>query len=152
MQTRRDALRHGLAAAGALGTGALFSAPAEAYTKAAFDAKSVTGAIQALGGNGSFSASSDVTIQGPEIAENGAVVPMTIASTLPDIRALALVIEKNPSPLIAVFHLNEFLEPSFATRAKMAETSQVFAVALANDGKAYFAKKEIKVTLGGCGG
>ena len=91
-------------------------------------------------------------MQGPDIAENGAVVPIGAATTLAGIKQLALLVEKNPNVLVAVFNLNDQLEPNFATRAKMGQSSDVYAVAIANDGKAYFAKKEIKVTLGGCGG
>ena len=152
MQTRRKALTQGLAAAGMLGSGALFTAPAYAFNKTAFDAKTIPEALRALGATGSLIESKDVTIQGPEIAENGAVVPMVVGTTLPGIKALALLVEKNPNALIAVFHLNENLEPTFSTRAKMAQSSDVLAVAIANDGKTYYAKKDIKVTLGGCGG
>jgi sulfur-oxidizing protein SoxY len=64
----------------------------------------------------------------------------------------ALMVEKNPSTLVAVFNVTENIEPNFLTRAKMGQSSDVYAVAIGNDGKAYYAKKEIKVTLGGCGG
>jgi len=151
MQTRRATLQQGLATAGVLGSGALFTAPAHAFNKTAFEAKSVQEAIKALGG-GTATESKDVTIQGPDIAENGAVVPIGAATTLAGVKQLALLVEKNPNVLVAVFNLNESLEPSFSTRAKMGQSSDVFAVAIGGDGKAYYAKKEIKVTLGGCGG
>jgi sulfur-oxidizing protein SoxY len=152
MQTRRDALKQGLAAAGALGAGAAFTTPAHAFNKNAFEAKSVQEALKALGGNGTLGESKDVTITGPDIAENGAVVPIGAGTTLPGIKMLALMVEKNPNTLVAVFNVNENIEPNFLTRAKMGQSSDVYAVAIANDGKAYYAKKEIKVTLGGCGG
>lgn len=152
MQTRRDALKQGLAAAGVLAPAALFTTPAHAFNKHAFDGKSVQEALKGLGGNGSLVESKDVTLTGPEIAENGAVVPIGVATTLPGIKMLALMVEKNPNTLVAVFNVNENIEPNFNTRAKMAQTSDVYAVAIANDGKAYYAKKDIKVTLGGCGG
>jgi sulfur-oxidizing protein SoxY len=152
MQTRRDALKQGLAAAGVLGSGALITAPAYAFNKSAFEAKSVQDVLKALGANGSFAESKGVTLQGPEIAENGAVVPMVLGTTLPNIKHLALMVEKNPNTLVAVFNVNDNIEPTFSTRAKMGQSSEVFAVAIAGDGKAYYAKKEIKVTLGGCGG
>jgi sulfur-oxidizing protein SoxY len=152
MQTRRDALKQGLAAAGVLGSGAVFTVPAHAFNKTAFEAKSVQEALKALGGNGSLVESKDVTITGPDIAENGAVVPVGAGTTLAGIKLLALMVEKNPNTLVAVFNLNENIEPNFLTRAKMAQSSDVYAVAIASDGKAYYAKKDIKVTLGGCGG
>jgi sulfur-oxidizing protein SoxY len=151
MQTRRATLQQGLAAAGVLGSGTLFTAPAHAFNKTAFEAKAVQEAVKALGG-GTLVESKDVTINGPDIAENGAVVPIGAATTLAGVKQLALLVEKNPNVLVAVFNLNEALEPNFSTRAKLGQSSDVFAVAIAADGKAYYAKKEIKVTLGGCGG
>jgi sulfur-oxidizing protein SoxY len=151
MQTRREAIRNGLVAAGALGSGALLAPAAHAFNKTAFEAKGVQDAVKALGG-GSLVESKDVTIQGPDIAENGAVVPVGAATTLAGIKQLALLVEKNPNVLVAVFNVNDALEPNFATRAKLGQSSDVYAVAIAQDGKAFFAKKEIKVTLGGCGG
>jgi sulfur-oxidizing protein SoxY len=97
-------------------------------------------------------ASSDVTITGPDIAENGAVVPMGVSTTLTGVKSLLLLVEKNPSPLVGVFNVSDSVEPSFSTRAKMGQSSDVYAVAIMADGKALFAKKEVKVTLGGCGG
>jgi sulfur-oxidizing protein SoxY len=96
--------------------------------------------------------SKDVQLTTPDIAENGAVVPVAIATTLANVRELLVLVDKNPTSLIAKFEVNEFVEPSFSTRAKMAESSNVYAVALTTDGKTFFAKKEVKVTLGGCGG
>ncbi|MBI5276779.1 MAG: thiosulfate oxidation carrier protein SoxY [Burkholderiales bacterium] len=151
MQTRRDALRTGLVAVGALGTGTLATVPAHAFTKPAFEAKTVQEAVKALGGT-SLAESKDVAIQGPDIAENGAVVPLGGSTSLAGIRQLALLVEKNPNVLVAVFGMNDALEPNFATRAKLGQSSDVYAVAIGGDGKAFFAKKEIKVTLGGCGG
>jgi sulfur-oxidizing protein SoxY len=150
MQTRRDALKSGLATAGAVGCAGLFAAPAQAFNARAFDTHTVMEAVRALGGT-SLAESRDVTLTGPDIAENGAVVPLGAATTLPGIRQLALLVEKNPNTLVAVFQLNENLEPAFTTRAKMAQSSDVYAVAIGQDGKAWFAKKDIKVTLGGCG-
>ena len=152
MQTRRHALKQGLATATVLGSGAVFTVPAHAFNKNAFEAKTVQEALKALGGSGSLAESKDVTISGPDIAENGAVVPIGAGTTMAGIKQLALLVEKNPNTLVAVFNVNENIEPNFLTRAKMGQSSDVYAVAIANDGKAYYAKKEIKVTLGGCGG
>jgi len=80
------------------------------------------------------------------------VVPLAVASSLAGVKQLVLLVEKNPNALVAVFNVTPEVEASFATRAKMGETSDVYAVAITGDGKAHFAKKEVKVTLGGCGG
>jgi sulfur-oxidizing protein SoxY len=151
MQTRRDTLKQGLLAAGALGSGVMLTGPAHAFNKTAFDARSVQEAVKALGGT-SLTESKDVTVQGPDIAENGAVVPIGATTTMAGVKHLALLVEKNPSALVAVFNVNPAVDSSFSTRAKMGQSSDVYAVAIAQDGKAFFAKKEIKVTLGGCGG
>ena len=151
MQTRRDTLKQGLAAAGTLGGGTLFTSNALAFNKNAFEAKSIQDAVKALGGT-SLTESKDVTIQGPDIAENGAVVPVGAATSMANVKQLALLVEKNPNALVAVFNVNPAVESNFSTRAKMGQSSDVYAVAIAQDGKAFFAKKEVKVTLGGCGG
>ena len=93
-----------------------------------------------------------MSLTGPDIAENGAVVPFGIATALPNVKRMLLLVEKNPNALIAMFNVNPEVDANFATRAKMGQTSDVYAVAITNDGKAFFAKKEVKVTLGGCGG
>ena len=86
-----------------------------AFNKAAFDAKSLADALKALGANGAPEASSAVTLTAPDIAENGAVVPLAVASTLPGIKQLVLLVEKNPNALVAVFNMGPELEASFAT-------------------------------------
>jgi sulfur-oxidizing protein SoxY len=96
--------------------------------------------------------SKDVTIGGPDIAENGAVVPLTASTTQAGVKQLLILVEKNPSTLVAQFNVTDSVEANFATRAKMGQSSDVYAVAITADGKALFAKKEVKVTLGGCGG
>jgi sulfur-oxidizing protein SoxY len=151
MPRRREALKQSLAVAGLLGAAGILPTSAFAFTKAAFDAKTINDAIRAFGGSLPVE-SKDVTLTAPEIAENGAVVPMVIATSLPNVKALLLLVEKNPYALIAKFDINDSIEPHFSTRAKMAQTSDVYAVALTRDNKAFFAKKEVKVTLGGCGG
>lgn len=147
---RRQALRQGAAIAGAAAAGSLFSAPVQAFNKRAFEAKSVQEAVRALGG-GALSESKEVAIQGPEISENGASVPVAVSTTVPGARILALMVEKNPNVLAAAFTLNEALEPAVSTRIKMAQSSDVYAVAILQDGRALFARRDIKVTLGGCG-
>ncbi len=87
----------------------------------------------------------------PDIAENGAVVPIGVASTLPNVTMVAIMVEKNPTTLAASFTLPAGTEPNIQTRVKMGQTSNVFAV-VKSDGKFFMTSKEIKVTLGGCGG
>lgn len=151
MQTRRQALKKTSALAGLLASAALLPELAFAFSKEAFDAKTVQSAIKALGA-GALTESKDVSLTGPDIAENGAVVPFAVSTTLPGVKRLLILVEKNPAPLIAVFNVSDTVEPAFSTRAKMGQSSDVYAVALMADGKALYAKKEVKVTLGGCGG
>ena len=96
--------------------------------------------------------SKEVSITGPDIAENGAVVPVGASTTLAGVKQLLLLVEKNPSALIASFNVSDSVDANITTRAKMGQSSDVYAVALLADGRVLFAKKEIKVTLGGCGG
>ncbi|MBN8454435.1 thiosulfate oxidation carrier protein SoxY [Accumulibacter sp.] len=135
-----------LAAAGIIAPG---MALAE-WNKAAFDAKSMADTLKALGA-GAPADSKDVQVTGPDIAENGAVVPVGVSSTLPNVTMVAILIEKNPNALAASFTLPEGTEANVQTRVKMGQTSNVYALVKA-DGKFFMATKEIKVTLGGCGG
>ena len=151
MQTRRDTLQQSMAVAGLLAAAGLLPRDAFAFNKTAFEAKSIADAAKAFGGSAPAE-SKDVTLTAPDIAENGAVVPMAVASTLPNLKHLLVLVEKNPNALVAMFNVSDAVEPSFSTRAKMGQTSDVYAVAITYDGKALYAKKEVKVTLGGCGG
>jgi sulfur-oxidizing protein SoxY len=151
MQTRRETLKHSAIVAGLLATTGLFPQYAFAYNKPAFEAKTVAEVLKALGA-GAPVESKDVTIGGPDIAENGAVVPLTASTALTGVKHILLLVEKNPSALVALFNVTDSVEANFATRSKMGQSSDVYAVAIMNDGKALFAKKEVKVTLGGCGG
>ncbi|MFZ1501180.1 MAG: thiosulfate oxidation carrier protein SoxY [Giesbergeria sp.] len=151
MQTRRQTLTHTAALASLLLGAGLLPLQARAFNKAAFDAKGLQDAMKALGG-GALTESKDVMLTAPDIAENGAVVPLAVSTTLAGVKHLVLLVEKNPSALVAVFNVTDSVEANFATRTKMGQTSDVYAVAITNDGKALYAKKEVKVTLGGCGG
>ena len=152
MQTRREMLTKSATVAGLLATAGLLPATAQAaWTQAAFDAKTVADAVKALGG-GAPAESKDVTITGPDIAENGAVVPVGCACALPGVKRLLLLVEKNPAVLAAAFDVSDAVDANFGTRVKMGQSSNVIAVAMMSDGKVLFAQKEIKVTLGGCGG
>jgi sulfur-oxidizing protein SoxY len=135
------------AAAGLIRPGEAF---AQQWNKAAFDTKSFPATLKALGASGS-SESAQIQITAPDIAENGAVVPITIESGLAKTQSIAILIEKNPNTLSADFDIPEGTDPFITTRVKMAETSNIYAVVKA-DGKYFHAVKEIKVTLGGCGG
>jgi sulfur-oxidizing protein SoxY len=152
MHTRRQALGQSLKVFALLGSAGLLPSLAHAnWTAPAFDAKTLADAVKALGG-GAPVESKDVTLTGPDIAENGAVVPVGVSTALPGVKRLALLVEKNPNVLAAVFDVSDAVDANFNTRVKMGQSSNVFAVALMNDGKVLFAQKEIKVTLGGCGG
>ncbi len=153
--SRRKALKTG---GGAALLGALFAAgfikPEDAlaadWNKAAFGGKTMADTLQAMGA-GSPAQSTSIAITAPDIAENGAVVPVGVQSSLPKTESIAILIEKNPNMLAASFDLPAGTEPVVGTRVKMGQTSNVYAVVKA-DGKYYTAVKEIKVTLGGCGG
>ena len=107
--------------------------------------------VKALGASAPTE-SKDVTITGPDIAENGAVVPVGCSSGLAGVKRLMILVEKNPSMLCALFDVSDAIDANFSTRVKMGQSSQVMAVAVTADNKVLFAQKEIKVTLGGCGG
>jgi sulfur-oxidizing protein SoxY len=103
-------------------------------------------------GSGTPAQSKGITFtQTPDIAENGAVVPVGITSAIPNTQSIAILIEKNPNVLTAVFDIPPGTEPSITTRVKMGQSSNIYALVKA-DGKYYIASKEVKVTLGGCGG
>ena len=129
----------------------LAKAQAASYNSAAFDAKNMADAMKALGAAAPV-ASKDVTVTAPDIAENGAVVPVGAAAALPGVKRLLILVEKNPAALAAMFEPSDAVEANIATRVKLGQSSNVFAVAILNDGKVLFAQKEVKVTLGGCGG
>ena len=152
MSTRRDVLTQGASLAAALaGLGLLPQAAQAAWSQAAFEAKNMGDLMKALGTSGPTE-SKEVSITGPDIAENGAVVPVGAATTLAGAKRLLLLVEKNPAMLAAIFDLTDAVEPSISTRVKMGQSSNVFAVAITADNKVLYAVKEIKVTLGGCGG
>jgi sulfur-oxidizing protein SoxY len=136
-----------LAAAGIVRPGEIFAAE---WNKAAFDVKNTQEALKALGASGPAN-SADIVIRAADIAENGAVVPVGVESRIPGTQSISILIDKNPFPLAATFDIPSGTDPSVTTRIKMGQTSEVFALVKA-EGKFYVAKKEIKVTLGGCGG
>jgi sulfur-oxidizing protein SoxY len=152
---RRSVLRAGgsaglLAALAGAGLLAPNAAVAADWNKAAFEGKTLPDAFKGLGVSAPAN-STEIILKAPDIAENGAVVPIGIESKIPGTESIALLVEKNPSPLAASFDIPAGTEASIMTRVKMGETSNVYALVKAN-GKYFLAKKEVKVTLGGCGG
>jgi len=151
---RRNVLK-GAGAAGAVSVAvaAGLMAPTSAFAgwnKAGFESKDLGGALGSIGG-GSATASGDISVKAPDIAENGAVVPVEITSSIAGTESIAIIGEKNTLPLIAVFNLSNGAQGYISTRIKMGATSNVIALVKAG-GKAYKAHKEVKVTIGGCGG
>lgn len=147
-----------LKSAGAAGTVAVAAtagllpshALAAEWNKAAFDAKSVADSLKSIGLSGAAD-SKDIAIKAPEIAENGAVVPVEISSKIPGTQSIAVLVEKNQTPFAAVFELSNGAEGFISTRIKMSQTSNVRVIVKAG-GKLFTATKEVKVTIGGCGG
>ena len=149
-RSRRDALKQGSVLAALVGCGLLTTRQAHAMVDAsAFDMKTLDEALKALGSVAVES--KDITITAPDIAENGAVVPIAVTSNLAKTQEIYIVVEKNPFPLTAGFVIFEGTEPFVSTRVKMGQSTNVYAVVKA-DGKLYSARKETKVTMGGCGG
>jgi sulfur-oxidizing protein SoxY len=150
---RRNVLK-GAAGAGtvavAVAAGLLKPGQAMAFApRSAFDAKTMA---EAMSGLGSAPADSkDITVKAPDIAENGAVVPVEVTSSIPGTTSIAIVAEKNTNPLVLQFDLFDGTEAYISTRIKMGATALVRAVVTAG-GKNYTAAKEVKVTIGGCGG
>jgi sulfur-oxidizing protein SoxY len=151
MLNRRDLLAHSAKVATLLASAGLLPGVAHAFDAAAFEVKTMAELAKLLGGSAPTE-SKDVTITGPDIAENGAVVPIGVSTTLAGAKKLMVLVEKNPSVLSAMFDVSDAVEPNFSTRVKMGQSSNVYALAMMADGKMLFAQKEVKVTLGGCGG
>jgi sulfur-oxidizing protein SoxY len=145
-----NALRRAVLGAIAIALVKPLAALAAAWNKEAFGAKSAADALKSLGTPAPVP-SSDVVIDAPEIAENGAVVPIEITSKIPGTSSIVVLIEKNPFPLLGKFDFMEGALPFVKVNVKMGETSDVRVIAQAG-GKTYVATKEVKVTIGGCGG
>ena len=138
-----------LATVGAAGLLRSAAARAAGWNKAGFESKAFTEVMKALGATGAVD-SKDIVITAPDIAENGAVVPVEVTSRIPGTQSISIVAEKNPFPLAATVDLANGGEPYTYVRIKMGQTSDVWAVVQA-DGRYFTAKKEIKITVGGCG-
>jgi sulfur-oxidizing protein SoxY len=149
IQNRRTVIKQTGAMATLLSLGIVTSQQAMAAGRAGFEAKTVDEALKALGG--AAAANDQVSIVSPDIAENGAVVPVGAISKLPNTTEIYLLVEKNPAPLAAAFLIPAGTDADVQTRLKMGQSTDVLAIVKA-DGKLYSARKETKVTLGGCGG
>ena len=151
---RRTFLKGSLAAGAAgIAAGAGLLTPSTVladWNKAAFEAKDMSAAMNAIAG-GAGEASGDIKIKAPDIAENGAVVPVTVSTGMAGVESISVFASNNGTPLTSSYNLGESAQGFVSTRIKMAKTSDVVALVKAG-GKLHSAKKEVKVTIGGCGG
>jgi sulfur-oxidizing protein SoxY len=156
IDARRRILLKGSLAAGAVGVavGAGLLTPRmvlAAWPQAAFEAKAVDAALESLLGSSSHEANDAIKIKAPDIAENGAVVPVTVETDMEGVSSVSIFAAGNTSPLVASFDIGDNAVGFVSTRIKMAKTSDVIAVVKAGD-NVYSTAKEVKVTIGGCGG
>ena len=149
--TRRELLKTGGAMGILIASGlvSIEQALAADSSRTAFEAKTLLDALKILGGQGVDS--KDISIVSPDIAENGAVVPISVISSIPNTQEIYILVEKNPFPLAAMFFIPTDTESQVQTRVKMGQSSNIVVVIKSN-GKLFTASKETKVTLGGCGG
>lgn len=154
-QNRRFLLKGTLAAGAAgvaLSAGLLTpKAVMAAWSKEAFEAGDINSALTAAMGTADQTESGDVKLKAPDIAENGAVVPITVTSSIAGTSSIGILVSGNSQPLTATFNLGPDTDADVSTRIKMGKTADVIAVVKAG-GKLYSAKKQVKVTIGGCGG
>ena len=122
-----------------------------AWNKGAFEAKDLQSALKAAVGTELTEATDKINIKAPDIAENGAVVPVTVSTSMGNVSSITILSEKNATPLVAKFNLQGQAEAFVSTRIKMGKTSNVIAVC-ESGGKFFSTRKEVKVTIGGCGG
>lgn len=149
--TRRTVLKTSSALGLLVACGLVSSQQALAATgREGFSAKNLADALAAVGGTPADS--KDIVITSPDIAENGAVVPVSVASNIAGTSEIYFFVEKNPNPLAAIFRIPDGTTATVQSRLKMGQSTNVVAVVKTADGKLYSASKETKVTLGGCGG
>ncbi len=152
---RRVFLKGGLASGMvAVAVGAGLVSPRQvlaAWPKAAFEAKSVEDALKGAVGTDLSTPSDAIKLDAPDIAENGAVVPVKITANMSGVESITILSEQNATPLVASFSMGKGAQGYISTRIKMGKTSDVIAVVKAG-GKVYSARKNVKVTIGGCGG
>jgi len=157
IDTTRRTLLKGTALAmtlGITGVAQLLTMPSAqaAWPKTAFDSESMGDTMKALFNEEiAPKDSADITLKAPDIAENGAVVPISVKSSMPDVTRIIILVEDNPQPMTASFNLGEGVKADVSTRIKMGKTSNVIALVETKSG-VYAARKNVKVTIGGCGG
>ncbi|MCP4077380.1 MAG: thiosulfate oxidation carrier protein SoxY [Gammaproteobacteria bacterium] len=152
MIIKRRIVLKGVLAAFAAGSALLASAGAySAWPKAAFSSKTQTDILQSLYGDIEAVPSGKIKIKTPDVAENGASVPVNISTEIADVESISIVVPNNPLPLAGLFEHGGGILGYVSTRIKMGKTGDVIAVVKSN-GRLYTAKKTVKVTLGGCGG
>jgi sulfur-oxidizing protein SoxY len=149
---RRTLLKFAIASSSLAATSLLGmrDAVAAVWNKAGFESKSTADALKTLGVAGA-AVNREIQITAPEIAENGAQVPVTVTSKIPNTQSISIVVDKNPFPLSSTYEFANGADAYVSTRLKMGQTSNVIVIVKA-DGKYFTATKEVKVTIGGCGG
>ena len=155
VEHKRRTVIKGALATGLLGLaaswGLLGNLAYAARPQAAFDAEDVPEALKALFGDQAAQENGMVTVKAPDIAENGAVVPVRVTANMQNVESIAIIVPKNPAPMVASFDLQPGTIPEVSVRIKMGTTSDVIALVKSN-GQVLSAAKEVKVTIGGCGG
>jgi sulfur-oxidizing protein SoxY len=151
---RRNFIKNSILFAGALAVApsAILSNQAyAAWPKKSFDIKDLSDSVISVYGHNNLEESSKVKLKAPAIAENGAIVPINVSSTLDNVESIMIFVENNPQPLSSGYQLTSLAQPSIGTRLKMGKTSNVMA-AVKSGNKIYTSTQEVKVTIGGCGG
>ena len=151
---RRNFIKNSMLFAGVLTTlpSVLFTKKSyAAWPKKSFDIKDLTDSVKSVYGHNDLEESSKVKLKAPSIAENGAIVPINVSTTIENVDSIMIFVENNPQPLSSGYQLTQLAEPSIGTRLKMGKTSNVMAAVKSGD-KVYTSTQEVKVTIGGCGG
>ena len=151
---RRNFIKNSILFAGALAVApsAILSNQAyAAWPKKSFDIKDLSDSVISVYGHNNLEESSKVKLKAPSIAENGAIVPINVSTTLDNVESIMIFVENNPQPLSSGYQLTSIAQPSIGTRLKMGKTSNVMA-AVKSGNKIYTSTQEVKVTIGGCGG
>ena len=151
---RRNFIKNSMLFAGVLTTlpSVLFTRKSyAAWPKKSFDIKDLSDSVKSVYGHNNLEESSKVKLKAPSIAENGAIVPINVSTTVENVDSIMIFVENNPQPLSSGYQLTQLAEPSIGTRLKMGKTSNVMAAVKSGD-KVYTSTQEVKVTIGGCGG
>ena len=151
---RRNFIKNSMLFAGSLVAAPSLIVSKKAYAawpEKSFDIKDLTESVSSVYGHSNLEESSKVKLKAPEIAENGAIVPINVSTTLDNVESIMIFVENNPQPLSSGYKLTSLSEPSIGTRLKMGKTSNVMAAVKSGD-KVYTSTQEVKVTIGGCGG